>query len=280
MLVQTMNAIALRFQNVSTGINDPLSSFEVDSLRPLANILFGYIQDSPNRLNINRRNYEYLYQYGIGVSGNAVNPVNPVSTRTNFIQAFHNLLYKCLEFYKLVDDLTKNADPFPVLNALQEVNLLLTEGMHNQYNDLSLAARAEMMLEQWILSRKEIQEFLRGKPMIAYREPWMGAVDHMKALQGWPSTSVKFFHDLAVVGEEILLSIRFVPWNSQGLSTDARVWALEQRSNVQRYVHNYQVVTEVDISAKPVHGYGNTKYIMPGVLLQQKYRKERMLKNG
>jgi hypothetical protein len=277
MVVQTMNAIAFRFLNKCTGETDPLANFELDSLRPLANILFGYIQDSPHRLTINRRNYEYMYEYGIKLNGKAVPAARVVNARSNFIEAFHNLLYRCIEFYKLVDDRTKSADPFPVLNSLQEVNLQLMEGMHNQYNDLSLTSRVEMMLEQWILSRKEIQEFLRGKPMVLYHEPWMGAVDTMKNIQGWTTTSVSYYHDLARFGEDIILSIRFVPWNTLGTTQDARVWAIRNREAVQRYIHNYQAVTGVDVSANTVNSLENGKYQMPSLLLQKKYQREKIM---
>ena len=43
------------------------------------------------------------------------------------------------------DDTTVVADGFPVLNALKEVHLLLTQGAHNQYGDLPWTARQEML---------------------------------------------------------------------------------------------------------------------------------------
>ena len=62
-------------------------------------------------------------------------------------------------------------------------------------------ARAEMLVQQWILSRPEFREFLGGHPMAPYREPWMGRVDTMKQLQGWGDASVTRFRDLGVFGE-------------------------------------------------------------------------------
>ncbi len=81
-----------------------------------------------------------------------------------FIQAFHNLLYRRAVFYNEADNLFKVPDAFPVLNALREVHLLLAEGAHNQFGDLPITARAEMMMEQYILSRSEIREFLGAVP--------------------------------------------------------------------------------------------------------------------
>jgi hypothetical protein len=274
MMVQTINAIAMRFQNIANGTRDPLANFELDSLRPMANILWGYVQDAQHRLSIVRRNYEYQSQYGIRLFGKAAPDRLPVSNRSNFIAAFHNLLHKCSQFFKQVDDLTIRADAFPVLNALREVNLLLTEGMHNQFNDLSLTARIEMMIEQWILSRKEIKEFLRGKAMVIYDEPWMGTVDTMKTIQGWQSTSIKLYHELAEFGEDILLSIRFTMWSQINDPNIAALWANRFRSSIQRYIYSYQGVTGVDLTAENVSNEGG-KNMMPGILIQQRYQKEK-----
>jgi hypothetical protein len=278
MLVQTMNAIALRFQNIGTGGRDPLANFELDSLRPISNILWGYVQDAQHRLSIVRRNYEYQSQYGIRLIGKAAPDLLPVTTRSNFIGAFHNLLHKCSLFYRDVDNLTIKADPFPVLNALREVNLLLTEGMHNQFNDLSVTARVEMMIEQWILGRKEIKEFLRGKAMVIYDEPWMGVVDTMKNIQGWQSTSIKSYHELAEYGEDILLSIRYTMWSQINNPQVAGNWANRFRSAIQRYTYSYQAVTGVDITAENINESG--KGIMPATLIANRYQKERMAKMG
>lgn len=277
MLVQTMNAIALRFQNIGLGGRDPLANFELDSLRPIANILWGYVQDAQHRLSIVRRNYEYQSQYGIRLIGKAAPDLLPVTSRSNFIAAFHNLLYKCSQYYREVDNLTIRADAFPVLNALREVNLLLTEGMHNQFNDLSLTARIEMMIEQWILGRKEIKEFLRGKAMVIYDEPWMGVVDTMKALQGWPSTSIKLYHELAEFGEDILLSVRYTMWSQINNDQVAGLWANRFRAAIQRYIYSYQAVTGIDITAENVNNTAG-KSIMPALLIQQRYQRERMAK--
>jgi hypothetical protein len=60
MLVQTMNAISLRFQNKRAAReHDPLVHLNLDPLRPLSNFIWGYIQDEINRLSVARRVYEY-----------------------------------------------------------------------------------------------------------------------------------------------------------------------------------------------------------------------------
>ncbi len=100
-----------------------------------------------------------------------------------------------------------------MLNALREVHLILSEGAHNQYGDLPWVARQEMLMQQWILARPEFREFLPTRIMVAYPESWMDRVDAMKRLQNWTDTSVRHFRDLGIMGEKILLSIRFGNWS-------------------------------------------------------------------
>ena len=55
MLVQTMNAITRRFQNMRGPLaNDPLANLEVDPLRPLNNLIWGWVQDEQHRLSVVR----------------------------------------------------------------------------------------------------------------------------------------------------------------------------------------------------------------------------------
>ena len=94
MLVQTMNAISRRFQNVrAPGDRDPLAHLEIDPLRPLNNLLWGYIQDEQNRLTVKRRAYEYDHHYGLTLYGKAVPTLRPADSRSKFLEAFHNLLH-------------------------------------------------------------------------------------------------------------------------------------------------------------------------------------------
>jgi hypothetical protein len=279
MLVQTMNAIAMRFQNIKNGINDPLAHMEMDPLRPIGNILWGYIQNAQHRLTVTRRAYEYDHHYGLHLIGKAVPELNSADSRSEFIGAFNNLLYKCTVFYKDVDDRTRRADAFPIFNALREVHRQLTEGMHNQYSDLPVTARVEMLVEQYILSRQEIWEFLRGRAMVIYNQAWMGAVDSMKSLQGWSKTSVSYYNDLAELGESILLSIRFTPWTTNNVITaNASAWARSFRDKIQQYIHAYQVVTGVDLSQDSFETSETLKSAMPSLLMQRKLEKDRLMK--
>ncbi|MBB3660006.1 hypothetical protein FHX15_005275 [Rhizobium sp. BK650] len=277
MLVQTINAIALRFQNRRSSADDPLGELEFDPLRPLNNLLWGYIQDEHNRLTVSRRAYEYQHHYGLVLQGKAVRGMAPADTRSKFIEAFHNLLYRTSQFYREDRDTTVIADAFPLLNALKEVHLILAEGAHNQFGDLTWTARGEMLINQWMLARPEMREFLRGRYMVPYQEGWMGAVDCMKKLQGWSDTSITHFHELAVTGERILLSIRYGDWvDINNIEEQAKNWARNCKPEIQRYLHGYQAVTGVDLAAETTEAQdGAGRLTQPSKLLQRRLMVQR-----
>jgi hypothetical protein len=272
MLVQTMNAVARRFQNRRGSANDPLGELEFDPLRPLNNLIWGYIQDEHNRLTVPRRAHEYMHHYGLSLMGKAVPDLNPADSRSKFIEAFHSLLAAAARFFKEDSDTTVIADAFPLLNALKEVHLILAEGAHNQFGDLTWTARAEMMTIQWMLARPEMKEFLRGRYMVPYQEEWMGAVDSMKKLQGWTDTTITHFYELAVTGERILLSIRYGDWSDiENIEDQAKNWARSCKPEIQRYIHGYRTVTGVDLAADIVDTRdAAARYLQPSVLLQRR----------
>ena len=155
-------------------------------------------------MTVVRRNAEYDHHYGLRLEGRGGAAISgPPTARSKFLEAFHHLLRLCTVFYKQDDDTTVKADAFPVLNALKEVHLVLSQGAHNQFGDLPSTARIEMLMQQWLLARPEFREFLPTRIMVAYPEPWMDRVDAMKKLQGWTDTSVLHFRNLAMFGEQI-----------------------------------------------------------------------------
>ncbi|WP_212003853.1 hypothetical protein [Chitinophaga sp. HK235] len=248
MMVQAMGAICRRFQNIRGNGSDPLANLEIDPLRPLNNLIWGYIQDEQHRLSLRRRTLEYDHHYGISLQGKAVGNLRTADSRSKFIEAFHNLLNTTLRFYKQLDDTTVVADGFPVLNALKEVHLILSEGAHNQFGDLPSTARIEMLMQQWLLARPEFREFLPTRMMVAYPEAWMDRVAAMNSLQNWTKTSVLHFRDLGVFGEQLLLSVRFGNWASISDRNQAANWAKFWREQIQGYVHAYRAVTGIDLS--------------------------------
>lgn len=248
MLMQTMNAITMRFQNVhAPGERDPLANFEIDPLRPLGNILWGRTQDL-HLLPVKRRAYEYMHQYGLALYGKATTSMRPADSRSKFLEAFHNLLYLCSVFFKEDNDTTVIADGYPLLNALKEVHLVLAQGAHNQFGDLPWTARAETLVQQWIMAQPEIREFLQSRAMVPYTEAWMPQVDTMKTLQGWSDVTVSHFRDLGEYGERIVLSVRFGDWIADLNEDHAKHWARFFRADIQAYLHAYRAVTGVDLT--------------------------------
>ncbi|PTM13309.1 MAG: hypothetical protein DA408_07320 [Bacteroidetes bacterium] len=254
MLVQALNAILLRFQNMRTNSSrDPLAEMEISHLLPLNNLLWGLTQDQQHLLSVVRRNHEYDHHYGISLKGKAVAELRSADSRTRFLDAFHGVLYLAAKYYADSSNKLVEPDAFPMLNALREIHFIIAEGMHNQYGDLPTTARIEMLMQQWILARPELREFLPGRAAVPYTEPWMDRIASMNKLQGWTDTSPMHFNNLAVFGEQILLSIRFGDWSEQTRTQDdAAQWALFFRAQIQGYIHSYKAATGVDLTATVV----------------------------
>jgi len=252
-LVQTLKAITMRFQNrlynPRGNGTDPLANLNLDPLRPLSNIVWGYIQNEQDRLTVARRAYEYDHHYGFTIAGKAVPKLNSADSRTRFLEAFHSLLHRASVFYKEQSDTTKVPDGYPLLNGLKECHLLLAEGAHNQFGDLPWTARIEMLIEQWLLARPETRSFLNRRIMVPYPEEWMPAVDQMKELQGWKGGTVRHFRDLGTFGEQILLAVRYGDWSENFNEDEAKIWAQYWRQEIQGYINAYRSVTGVDLGA-------------------------------
>ena len=278
MLVQTMNAITRRFQNRrGPGMRDPLAQLEIDPLFPLNGLVWGLLQDQQNQLSVSRRAHEYAHQYGMTLEGRAVRGLRTADTRSRFLEAFHNLIHKCIQFYRQDDDTTVIADGFEVLNALRETHYILGQGAHNQFGDLPAQARQEMLIQQWLLGRPEMRQFLGGRVMVPYPEPWMDRVDAMKTLQGWTDTSVIHFNDLAVYGEQLVLSVRYGDWSNPRKRPDhAANWARACRPEMQGYASAYRAVTKVDLTAPVVDQRAAAeRYLPPSVHLRNQLALQR-----
>jgi hypothetical protein len=279
MLVQTMNAVSMRFQNRSSGPRDPLADMALHPLRPLNNLLWGYIQDEQHRLTLARRVAEYDQEYGLTLFGRAVPRIRTADPRSRFLEAFHTLLHRASIFYKEDDDTTMIADPFPVLNALRDVHLVLAEGANNQWGDLPWTARHENLIQMWLLSRPEFSEFLPTRAMVVNPERWMDRVDAMKKLQRWTDTPVRYFRDLGIFGEQLLLSIRFGDWGNIVDREQAGNWARYWRQEVQWYIHAYHTVTGVDLSADTADvrqaQLPPDRFTQPAFLLRQRLVEQR-----
>ncbi|HEY7768666.1 hypothetical protein [Longimicrobium sp.] len=284
MLTQTTAAITRRFQNVRRAGPgpDPLGELELHPLRGLSGFLWGYLRDEPQRLTVARRAYEYSHQYGLTLWGKAVPSLGAADPRPRFLEAFHNLLRQAVRFYREDADTTVIADAFPVLNSIREVHLVLAEGAHNQFRDLPWTARVEMLMQQWLLARPEMREFLRGRQMVPYPEGWMGSVDAMKRLQGWGDTSVIHFRDLARFGERLLLSIRYGNWTEITSQDHAVAWLRYWKEEVQGYIHSYFTATGVNLSddAVEVSNRADVRYVQPSYHLRNRLLASRRALNA
>ncbi|MEW5249784.1 hypothetical protein [Microbulbifer discodermiae] len=251
-LVQTINAITLRFQNrrVHPGsVIDPLANLALDPLRPLNNLLWGYVQDSRQRLTVARRAYEYEHEYGLLTEGKAVGKIHPAERRGQFLESFHALLQAAAVWYRDLQNTMVNPDPFPILEKIRTVHLQLAKGANNQFGELSSTARMEMMMAQWLIAQPPMREFLHSRAMVPYAEPWMGQVDAMHKLMSWSDVSVSYFDLLARFGEMILLSIRYGNWTQASNPQQANNWLQYWRPEIQGYIEAYRTVTGVDLSA-------------------------------
>ncbi|HEV7713034.1 MAG TPA: hypothetical protein VGP16_32875 [Asanoa sp.] len=260
-LVHAMHALDWRFQNKAPDYpgRNPLAALDIDPLRPLNSLLWGWAQDEQHRLTPKRREREYAHLYGLSLGGR---PPQVADSRSRFMAAFHNLLGECLTFYAHDDHTAYIANGFDVLNGLKEVHLLLAQGAHNQYGELPWTTRHEMLMSQWILSRPEIRDFLPSRVMVDSPEIWIDAVEAMNRLHGGPDVSVLHYRDLAAYGEQLLLSIRFGSWTSATDPDRAANWARYFRREVQQYCHAYRAVTGHGLAARPgasANGYARRR---------------------
>src|SRR5271155_4366992 len=112
--MHTINAVSRRFQNIRRhGDRDPLLNLEIDPLRPANNLLWGYIQDEPNRLSVARLSAECAHEYGFQLYGKAVPRFRLADVRSKFLEAFNNLLYQSFVFFKEDAQTTVIADGYP-----------------------------------------------------------------------------------------------------------------------------------------------------------------------
>ena len=127
-------------------------------------------------------------------------------------------------------------------------------------------------MQEWILARPEMREFLPRRIMVDYPEAWMDSVETMKTLQGWTDTSILHFRDMAIYGESVLLSIRYGAWTDEIHPENAANWARYWRPEIQGYMFAYRAATGVDLAAVTVTGQVNAT--VPAVLLRDRLPKQ------
>ena len=107
--------------------------------------------------------------------------------------------------------------------------------------------------------------------MVPYPQEWMDRVDTMKGMQGWDSTSVLHYFDLANSGEKLLLGIRYGDWANTAFSAaDATNWAVGFRDHAMRYINAYRTVTGVDLSADAFRNSPAERAAQPSALIMRR----------
>ena len=120
-------------------------------------------------------------------------------------------------------------------------------------------------MQQWILARPEMREFLGGRVMVPYPEPWMDRVDAMKTLPGLDrhvGAALPRPGDLRRA-DPAVDPLRRLEQRINASSTPGANWARYWRPEVQGYIHAYRAATGVDLANQP-------DATMPSVLLQQR----------
>ena len=144
-----------------------------------------------------------------------------VERRSAFLATFHQVLYQAHRSSRRLDDLTVKRRRVPALpTRCGTATWCSSQGTQNQYGEMAVAARAEFLVMQQLLAEPQMREFLGGRPMTPYPEPWMDRVDSMKTIQGWDDTSIMHFNDLATIGEQLVLTIRLGNWAAAGRRRD------------------------------------------------------------
>ena len=248
LLMQALDSVALRLHNVFSATSPgPLTNMDIDPLRPLNDYLWRFMKDDANRLSIELRAAEYLRQYGLPLCGKAAATIQATDYQSKFLEAFHRLLYQSTVFFKQ-DDQSAIASYAELLNSLKEVHLILAQGAHNQFGDLPWTARVETLVAQFIMAQPAMKDFLQTRATTPRPEAWMGPVDAMKSLQGWSDAGATHYRDLAVYGEQILLSVRYGGWVEVIDANHAGSWARFWRLEIEGYLDAHQAVTGVDLT--------------------------------
>ena len=97
----------------------------------------------------------------------------------------------------------------------------------------------------------------------------MDRVDAMKKTsRAGPTRRKLHFRNLAIFGEQVLLSIRYGAWADVNDPVQGTNWARYWRPEIQGYMHAYRSVTGVDLSADVTNA--RIDAMMPSVHLVQR----------
>lgn len=249
MIAQGIKMIAFRFQNLGADqCVAKLGNLNVFYLRPIAGLLWDFLARQHEVRTVRGRVHAgYLAELDCVLPGRAAQPIRPVQRNGSFSAAFHGLLHVAMRYYAQFDDKAVHADGFAVLQALRTFSDVLKRTEMNTFGRIAFDARREFATYGWMLQQPEIRRFLVSEGIPA-KEPWLPAVDALNALCGWRVGPALYYYDLAVEGERLLASVRWLDWDSSGPS-EAADWALFWRQNIQTYVYRMRLVTGLDLAS-------------------------------
>lgn len=235
MMVQGLDAVLRRFQSEKPSGNDPLAHLDTAPLRPLSNLLWGYIQDNQHRLSVRRRAYEYDHHYGISLKGQSKSK----RKQSDFQRAFHALLSHSMAFLKNANDAGKSGKG-KLLDSIRAVQQILARRSAGSDQKRLKQMNREMRARRDLLARPEMQTFLGIQPPAGtYQKRWMSAVDTLKTLLGGDSTRSIHYNDLALSGAKLLAGIRNGHWDD---AASAARWAAASKNTLKKYINAYQIV--------------------------------------
>ncbi len=251
MLGQGIRMIAFRFQNHAADARvSRLANLNVFHLRPAAGLLWDFLASQHELRTVRGRVHSgYLAELDCGLPGRAAQPLRPVRRNSSFSAAFHGLLHVALRYHAQHDDKSIHADGFPVLQALRTFSDVLKRTEVNSFARIALDARIEFTTYACILTQPEIRRFLVVEGIPA-REPWLPALDALNETCGWNVGPALSYYDLAVEGERLVSSVRWMDWEDEttGLA-NAQAWAIHFRNSIQTYCYRMRLVCGLDLAS-------------------------------
>ena len=204
----------------------------------VARLLSGMAGD-PSRIGAGARAEAYRHAYGLRL-GAAAPPT--LLRQARVPAALATLLRRATGLLRDDDDTTTAPDALPLLHALGDLQNLLNEAVHPALEDVTRAARRDMLLALYALGRPELRPLLPIRRHVVLPEPWMPAVDALATLERWPQVSAGIYGRLADAGERILLSVRFGGWAQAADGERAVGWARFWRAELHDYALSGAVV--------------------------------------
>ena len=132
-----------------------------------------------------------------------------------------------------------------------------------------MTARGEMLMQQWLLARPEMREFLQRRGMVPYKEPWMDRGRHHEDRRAGRTPRHPFPRPWRSWRAD-LLTIRYGDWIDLNNEDAAKNWARFWRPEIQGYLHAYRAVTGVDLTNADM-----VDHTLPAIHLQKRLAMQR-----